>query len=81
MSSVKELLHNTIESMDDEDAIELLNFARRLKEKKDIWLVSERLTNNPNFKIPSDKSKGFKTIVPIQGKGIPASELLIKERR
>lgn len=33
------------------------------------------------FKIPVIKAKAFRVVKPIQGKGIPASELLIKDRR
>lgn len=33
------------------------------------------------FKIPVIKTKAFRVVKPIQGKGIPASELLIKDRR
>ncbi|MDN3515101.1 MAG: hypothetical protein NG747_11965 [Candidatus Brocadia sp.] len=33
------------------------------------------------FKIPVKKPKAFRIVKPIQGKGIPASELLIKDRR
>lgn len=33
------------------------------------------------FKIPVVKAKAFRVVKPIQGKGIPASELLIKDRR
>ncbi|OOP55352.1 MAG: hypothetical protein AYP45_14955 [Candidatus Brocadia carolinensis] len=33
------------------------------------------------FKIPGIKTKAFRVVKPIQGKGIPASELLIKDRR
>ena len=33
------------------------------------------------FKIPVKKAKAFRVVKPVQGKGIPASELLIKNRR
>lgn len=33
------------------------------------------------FKMPVKKAKAFRVVKPIQGKGIPASELLIKDRR
>lgn len=33
------------------------------------------------FKIPVKKPKAFRIVKPIQGKGIPASELLVKDRR
>lgn len=33
------------------------------------------------FKISVKKAKAFRIVRPIQGKGIPASELLIKDRR
>jgi len=33
------------------------------------------------FKIPVKKAKAFRVVKPIQGKGIPASELLVKDRR
>ena len=34
-----------------------------------------------SFKMPSKRTKAFRIVKPIQGKGVPASELLIKDRR
>ena len=41
----------------------------------------ERLAKNPLFSLPPDGFKPFKKIEPIQGEGIPASQLLIEDRR
>lgn len=79
MDSVKELLHNTIEQLSDEEARQFLEFAQRLQRKSDVSLTLRRLANDPAFKIPPEGAGAFRVVEPIQGKGIPASRLLMDE--
>jgi len=81
MDSVKESLHNTIELLSDEEARQFLEFAQRLQRKSDVSLTLRRLADDPAFRIPSEASGAFRVVEPVQGKGIPASRLLVEERR
>lgn len=81
MSSAKESLHNTIELLNDEEARQILEFVQRIRKKSDVSLTLERLASDPTFKIPSEGVGVFRVIKPIRGKGIPASRLLMEDRR
>jgi len=81
MGSVKELLRNTIELVSDEEARQLLEFIQRLRKKDEVSPTLKRLASDPAFKIPSEGSGGFPVVEPIRGKGIPASKLLVEDRR
>lgn len=81
MNSVKESLHNTVEILSDEEAHQVLEFAQRLRKKGDGSPTLKRLENDLAFKVPSEKAGGFRTITPIQGRGIEASRLLVEDRR
>jgi hypothetical protein len=77
MSKIKETLLNTIQQLTDEEANQTLEFIKHLGEKN---ATLKRLANDPAFRLPA-KTPSFKTVEPIKGKGIPASELLIRDRR
>lgn len=81
MSHVKEILHNAIDSLNDNDAQLMLEYAKRLKEQKEISRTLAILTDDPTFEIPSELNKPFPIVKPIILDGISASELLIKDRR
>jgi hypothetical protein len=81
MDSVKESLHNTIELLNDEEARQLLEFARRLQKKNGISLTLRRLASDPAFRIPLEESGAFRVVEPVQGKGVAASRLLVEYRR
>jgi hypothetical protein len=81
MNSVKEILHNTIESLNDDEARLILEYTKRLKEQKDVSLTLASLADDPTFDIPSEVNNHFPIVKPIKCDGIPASELLIKDRR
>jgi hypothetical protein len=81
MSHVKEILHNAIDSLNDDDAQMILEYTKRLKEQKEISRTLAILADDPTFEIPSEINKPFPIVKPIKCDGIPASELLIKDRR
>ena len=81
MSSVKELLHNAIESLSDEEARQLLELTRRLRREIGASLTLKRLAGDAAFEIPSKESWSFHTVEAIQGRGIAASKLLVGDRR
>lgn len=81
MSMIKESLHHTVEQLNDEEAQQVLAFARQLKKEGEISPTLKRLASDPAFEVPSEEGGVFRRIQPIQGKGIPASELLVEDRR
>jgi len=81
MSSVKELLHNAIESLSDEEARQLLELTRCLRREIGASLTLKRLAGDAAFEIPSKGSWSFHTVEAIQGRGIAASKLLVGDRR
>jgi hypothetical protein len=81
MSHVKEILHNAIDSLNDNDAQLMLEYAKRLKEQKELSRTLATLTDDPTFEIPSEINKSFPIVKPIVFDGISASEFLIRDRR
>ena len=81
MTSVKQSLYETIEELNEEEALQILEFIRRFQRKKRASQTLERLVDDPAFQVPSEVKKGFLPVEPVQGKGIPASQLLVEERR
>jgi hypothetical protein len=81
MSAVKDSLHSTIEQLDEEEARQLLRFIQHLRKEKGNAPALQRLAGDPAFIVPPQNRKGFGLVEPIQGKGIPASRLLVEDRR
>lgn len=81
MSSVKEALHTRIESLSEREARQVMKIVRVLKSKKETSSTLKRLAVDPAFEISPKQSKPFRAVRPLQVKGIPASELLVKDRR
>jgi hypothetical protein len=81
MNAVKELLWHMIEQMSDTEARQLLEFAQHLQRRSDDSPTLKRLATDPTFKLPGDGVMAFRIVEAIQGKGIPASKLLVDNRR
>jgi len=81
MNSVKESLRNTIEVLSDEEARQILEFIQRLRTTSDVSPTLRRLASDPAFEVPSEPLGDFRVVEPIRGKGIPASRLLVEDRR
>jgi hypothetical protein len=81
MNHLKEILHNAIDSLNDDDAQMILEYTKHLKEQKEISRILSNLADDPTFEIPLEINKPFPIVKPIKFDGIPASELLIKDRR
>jgi hypothetical protein len=81
MNVVKELLRQMIEQMNDADARQLLELAQHLQHRCEASLTLKRLATDPAFKAPGNGDRAFRIVEPIQGKGIPASKLLVDNRR
>jgi len=81
MPSVKELLYDSIELLSEKEARQLMGVVRILRNKKEISPTMKRLAVDATFKVPTRKTKAFRSVQPVKGKGIPASALLVEDRR
>ena len=81
MSQVKQSLYETLEQLDDEQARLILAFATNLQKQGKRSLTLERLAQGPTFQVPAQDPPVFPVVEPVQGDGIPASRLLIEDRR
>jgi DNA-directed RNA polymerase subunit H (RpoH/RPB5) len=89
MTSVRELLVREVERLSEEDAREVLDLLKR-KQVTGIRLqmpkltredLIERLAGRPGIHVPDSGAPPFEKLERIATRGIPASELLIADRR
>ena len=89
MSSVKEILVQEVERLSEEDAREVLEL---LRTKKTAAVTPERrkltreeligrAAGHPGIHAPDPNAPPFEKIEPIETRGIPASQMLIADRR
>lgn len=81
MSSVKESLYNTIELLSDEESQQILEFIQHLRKGRNVSSTLGRLASDPAFNVPSEGPEGFRAVESIRGQGVPASRLLVEDRR
>ena len=81
MSPVKKTLRQAIESLSDEEARKLLEFANALRVPATASRLRQLFGGDPAFELPPEDSSGFPPVKPVRGTGIPASQLLIRDRR
>lgn len=81
MAAIKKSLRNTIDALSDEEARKVLTFARQFQKQNGSAKTLRRLANDPTFRVPSQRKENFRPIEPVKGKGIPASRLLVEDRR
>jgi hypothetical protein len=79
--SVKEMLYETIQDLNDEQARQVLTVALRVKKQKAMNSTWERLSKTPGIKLPARRKRRIRDFQPVKGWGIPASQLLIEDRR
>lgn len=81
MSQVKQSLYETLDRLDDEQARLILAFATNLQKQGKRSRTLERLAQDPAFQVPAQDPPVFPVVEPIQSDGVPASKLLIEDRR
>ena len=81
MTQAKELVREALERLSDEEAIELLGYARQLEEQRSRSALMKKLAQHPSISVPSSDQPSFRPFEPIQATGRPASEILIEDRR
>jgi hypothetical protein len=89
MTSARELLVQEVERLSEEDAREVLDLLKR-KQAAGIGLqmpkptredLIERLAGRPGIHVPDPGAPPFEKLERIRTRGIPASEMLIADRR
>ncbi len=88
MASAKEILVQEVTRLSEEDAgrvLELLRAAKTTGAKETPELTREELIRRaaglPGIRPPDPNAPPFRKVTPISCPGIPASELLIRDRR
>ena len=81
MSAIKQTLIKQIEGMSDSDARQILRLTRKWNREKNGDRAFRELMKDPAIRMPKNLTREFKKIKPLRGKGIPASKLLIADRR
>ena len=81
MSPVKESLVQAVQGLSDEEAQRALAYVESLHAKDALGRLRARLAGHPAITLPAVDRIEFRHVEPIQGKGIPASELLVRDRR
>lgn len=73
MSAIKESLYQTIDQLNEGELLQVLEFVHKINKASGISQIKD-----PAIKFPADNS--FRKVKPVCGKGISASELLLKDR-
>jgi hypothetical protein len=81
MSTIKDELIKKIEEMSDAEAKSILKFADQIIRYRNSSETLRNMSRNPSFTMPDKIPGKFRKVKPAKGKGIPASELLIKDRK
>jgi hypothetical protein len=89
VTSVKELLVQEVERLSEGDAREVLELIKKRKvasitsEKRELTReeLIKRAADHPGIGLPDPDAPPFEKFEPIETRGIPASKLLIADRR
>ena len=81
MSPIKESLLEAVQGLSDEEAERALAYVQSLHEDSTLARLRARLAGHPAITLPAVDAIAFRDVEPIEGKGILASELLVRDRR
>ena len=81
MSPTKESLLQTIEALSAAEAQHAIELIRHLKQESDLDYLYDVLGNNPAFRLPARDNPTLEPVEPAETTGIPASKLLLRDRR
>lgn len=79
MSAIKESLYQTIDQLNEGELLQVLEFVHKINKASEISQIKTSLANDPAIKFPADNR--FRKVKPVCGKGISASEFLLKDRK
>jgi len=80
MTPVRESLVESVKALSDDEARQTLDFIHALRRRKDLGELRRRLAGRPGYRLPSPEHSDFPPVEPADTTGIPASELVIRDR-
>ncbi len=81
MPSSRDKLRAAIDRLTDAEVHRILALIESNEEGRHALRTLERLSTDPAFNVPLLGLRAFRVIEPVAGKGMPASEMLAKDRR
>jgi hypothetical protein len=81
MSAIRESLHESLRELTEDEARQTLEFVQALRRKTELAELHRRLVGKPGYRLPSPEHPGFPPVEPVQTTGVPASQLLVRDRR
>jgi len=81
MSAVRESLIESVRELTDDEARQTLAFVQALRRRTELAELHRRLAGKPGYRLPSPAHPGFPPVEPAPTTGIPASQLLVRDRR
>jgi len=89
MATAKESLRDKVDRLSEEEAREVLDLlatkepepASSPRKKLTREVLRARLAGHPGSRVPPEDASPFRRVRPINCPGVPASELLISDRR
>ncbi len=81
MSPIKESLLEAVQGLSDDEAKRALAYVHSLHERSALARLRARLAGHPAIALPDVDAITFRDVEPIEGRGILASELLVRDRR
>jgi hypothetical protein len=81
MGSAWETLRETVASLSEAEATKALDYIRRLRGEQPDRGLRDLLAGDPAIHVPSTPFARLPAVEPVRGAGIPASELLVRDRR
>ena len=81
MSSAKDMLRQAIEALTEDQARQVLGFIHGFRRKSDLERIRKAVGNDPAIELPAHEPPEHQPFDPVKGTGIPASKLLVNDRR
>lgn len=81
MGSAWETLRDTLASLSEAEASKALDYIRRLRGDSQERALADLLSDDPTIRLPNAPFAPLPAVEPIHGAGLPASELLMRDRR
>jgi len=87
MASTKRFLQQAVAQLTEEQARRVLDLIEQMlasapgKRELTHRQMQERLAADPNFTLPTTDAPPFEDFEPLESSGIPASQLLVADRR
>jgi hypothetical protein len=81
MRSTSEVLREAVASLSEAEAAKALDYIRRLRADDQDHVLRDLLSGDPAIHAPDKPFAPLPPVEPVRGAGIPASELLVRDRR